>query len=103
MKNYTIAIWDRAFYEVEAEDAKNAKFQAQEWFNERKPNITICENSENGKDIFDYLLEIFKSRAKDDGRDMDVRFVYANVCTMLEYALRNDWTLLKQFDYKQYN
>lgn len=106
MKNYIVAIWDRATYEVEAENAECAELQAQEWFNERKPNISISEDIENNEckgDIFDYLLEIFEHRAEDDERDMNMRLVYANAVTMLEYALRNDWATLKQFDDRRYD
>jgi hypothetical protein len=46
MKNYTVVIWDKAVYEIEAENAECAELQAQEWFNERKPNITISEITE---------------------------------------------------------
>lgn len=98
MKNYTVEIWDRAIYEVDAETSEYAELQAQEWFAERKPNITISEGTENAGDIFDYLLDILAHRAKDDERDINMRLAYDNALTMLAYALHNDWVSLGQFD-----
>lgn len=103
MKNYTVQIWDRAIYEVDAENAECAELQAQEWFNERKPNITTNESTENARDIFDYLLDILAHRTKDDERDINMRLAYDNALTMLIYALHNDWVSLGQFDDRRYD
>jgi hypothetical protein len=101
MKDYSVNIWDRAFYLIGANSLKEAEEIAMEYFNERKPHIlsTVTKDIEkDSEDIFDYLYSIIEHRAEDENRTIGVRCAYESVLSMLHYALRNDWNALQNFD-----
>lgn len=101
MRDYSVNVWDRAFYLINADSLKEAEERALEFFGERKPFIssTVTKDFEkDSEDIFDYLYSIIESRANDENRNTDVRHAYESVMSMLYYALRNDWNALGQFD-----